>query len=95
MPEPVTPQQNHDPDCPDVCEWQYAYLRLREVVTDARNAATPAKYLCGSLTIVDTWLARDLRIPLSALYDHIQADFDKTHKPKDATTGADRAVEPL
>lgn len=92
MPEPVAPQQIHNPDCPDQCEWMTAYLRLREMITYPQNAAAPAKCLGGGLTLIDTWLARDLGIPLSSLYDIIQADFDKVHKPKGANDDAERRI---
>lgn len=89
MTETVAHDQMRRYECPDECPWMDAFMLLRTIVTDPRNAAAPAKCLGGAVTVVETVLARQLGITLSSLQQLIRDDYERHHGPKGAQDGAE------
>lgn len=68
----------------DMCPWMRAYLLIRAVILEEKQAATPAKFLGGAFTVAESNLAQELGVPLTSIYGLIQADHKRINTRKDA-----------
>lgn len=89
MPEPIERNQMSRYQCPVDCVWRDAFLVLRNVVLNPRNAPAPVKCLGGAVTVVESVLARQLGIPLGALLAEINGALESHDNYKSAEDRAE------
>lgn len=75
--------------------WFEAYTTLRNLLLDPHWQAAPVKCMAGAVLVTEDLLARRLNMHLKCLLGLLQADREQFYGSTDATTRADRVVEPL